>query len=194
MRMKTNQNNQFIRYLLIGMLGTGIVVIGIVILLDIADGQQNDNISISEQLNHELVMQLADQEEVSTIAVPIKDSLPGSDAVIDITSEPEADKLNREEEKQAETKQTEEMMQQSGGEQASNDGESTNEANGKLDINNATVEQLQTLKGIGPAKAQAIVEDRELKGNFKHIEDLKRVKGIGEKLFAGIKESIVAEP
>lgn len=65
---------------------------------------------------------------------------------------------------------------------------------GRIDINAATAEQLQQLKGIGPSKAQAIVEDREQKGRFKRVEDIKRVKGIGEKLFAGIQESIVAGP
>lgn len=65
---------------------------------------------------------------------------------------------------------------------------------GKIDINSASIEQLQQLKGIGPSKAKAIVEDREQKGRFKRIEDIKRVKGIGEKLYAGIQESIVASP
>lgn len=64
----------------------------------------------------------------------------------------------------------------------------------KIDINSASIEQLQQLKGIGPSKAKAIVEDREQKGRFKRIEDIKRVKGIGEKLYAGIQESIVASP
>lgn len=62
----------------------------------------------------------------------------------------------------------------------------------KININTATADQLQTLKGIGPSKAQAIIADREQKGDFKSIDEIKRVKGIGEKLFAGIKESIVA--
>jgi len=65
---------------------------------------------------------------------------------------------------------------------------------GKIDINTATAQQLQQLKGIGPSKAEAIVADREKKGKFNRIEDIKRVKGIGEKLFAGIQESIVASP
>jgi len=65
---------------------------------------------------------------------------------------------------------------------------------GKIDINRATAEQLQQLKGIGPSKAKAIVDDREQKGSFKSIADIKRVKGIGEKLYAGIQESIVANP
>lgn len=63
---------------------------------------------------------------------------------------------------------------------------------GKLDINHATAAELDSLKGIGPAKAQAIVDDRELNGPYAAVDDLLRVKGIGEKLLAGIKESIVA--
>ena len=63
----------------------------------------------------------------------------------------------------------------------------------KIDINTATVDQLQQLKGIGPSKAAAIIADREQKGKFKNIADIKRVKGIGEKLYSGIEESIVAE-
>ncbi|MGO4372693.1 ComEA family DNA-binding protein [Paenibacillus sp. MCAF20] len=65
---------------------------------------------------------------------------------------------------------------------------------GKLDINRATAEELDALKGIGPAKAQAIVDDREKNGPFATVNDLLRVRGIGEKLLAGMKEGIVARP
>ncbi|WP_424766736.1 ComEA family DNA-binding protein [Paenibacillus sp. sgz302251] len=67
-------------------------------------------------------------------------------------------------------------------------------SDGRLDINRATVVELDALKGIGPAKAQAIVADRERNGMFTSARDLLRVKGIGEKLLAGIEESIVAHP
>lgn len=63
---------------------------------------------------------------------------------------------------------------------------------GKLDINRATAAELETLKGIGPSKAAAIVRDRELNGFFLSVDDLLRVKGIGDKLLAGLKESVVA--
>ncbi|WP_173275537.1 ComEA family DNA-binding protein [Paenibacillus sp. NEAU-GSW1] len=63
-----------------------------------------------------------------------------------------------------------------------------------LDINRATSEQLDRLKGIGPSKAKAIVADRELNGFFQSTDDLLRVKGIGPKLLAALKESIVARP
>ncbi|MFX3633755.1 MAG: ComEA family DNA-binding protein [Candidatus Pristimantibacillus sp.] len=66
--------------------------------------------------------------------------------------------------------------------------------NGRMDINRATAEELDSLKGIGPAKAQAIVDDRNLNGQFSSIGDLQRVKGIGPKLLEGVKDSIVARP
>lgn len=65
---------------------------------------------------------------------------------------------------------------------------------GRLDLNRATVEELQELKGIGPSKAEAIANDREQSGKFASVDDLMRVKGIGEKLLSGIKESVVARP
>ncbi|WP_220482017.1 ComEA family DNA-binding protein [Paenibacillus sp. 1011MAR3C5] len=65
---------------------------------------------------------------------------------------------------------------------------------GRLDLNRATAEELLELKGIGPSKAQAITEDRERNGRFASVDDLIRVKGIGEKLLTGIKESVVARP
>jgi competence protein ComEA len=49
-----------------------------------------------------------------------------------------------------------------------------------LDINAATAEQIaDTLDGVGKAKAEAIVQDREKNGKFKSVDDLGRVKGIG---------------
>lgn len=52
-----------------------------------------------------------------------------------------------------------------------------------VDINTATAEQLaDALVGIGKAKAEAIVQDRAKNGNFKSVDDLERVKGIGPKM------------
>ncbi len=58
---------------------------------------------------------------------------------------------------------------------------------GKINLNVATVEQLDTLPGIGPALAQRIVDYRNQNGPFKKIEEVKNVKGIGDSLFDGIK-------
>lgn len=60
----------------------------------------------------------------------------------------------------------------------------------QLDINQATVEQLCELEGIDNVKASAIVEYREAHGPFTSIEEIKHVKGIGDKTFEILKEHI----
>jgi len=57
---------------------------------------------------------------------------------------------------------------------------------GKVNLNTATVSQLEDLPGIGPALAARIVEHRQKNGAFKSVEDLMAVKGIGEKNFSKI--------
>jgi competence protein ComEA len=64
----------------------------------------------------------------------------------------------------------------------------------KININKATVEQFTELKGVGESYAKKIVEYREKNGPFKKIEDIKEVKGIGDKLFEKIKDQITVEP
>jgi competence protein ComEA len=56
----------------------------------------------------------------------------------------------------------------------------------KLDLNTATQTQLETLPGIGPAYAQAIIAERQRRGGFKAVNELRSVRGIGEKRFADI--------
>lgn len=55
----------------------------------------------------------------------------------------------------------------------------SSEVSEKLDLNSATVEQLQALPGIGKSKASAIVTYRETVGPFLEVEQLTEVKGIG---------------
>jgi competence protein ComEA len=59
-----------------------------------------------------------------------------------------------------------------------------------LDLNSASVAQLESLPGIGKATAERIVEYREKNGGFKKIEDLMNVRGIGEKSFLTLKPLI----
>ena len=59
-----------------------------------------------------------------------------------------------------------------------------------VNINTASVQELQTLPNIGPAKAQAIVEYRTQNGGFKSIEEIQKVKGIGAATFEKMKADI----
>jgi len=63
----------------------------------------------------------------------------------------------------------------------------------KVNINQATIDELQTLQGIGPAEAAAIIAYREENGPFEKIEDLLNVSGIGEKSLEKIKEQIAVQ-
>ena len=64
---------------------------------------------------------------------------------------------------------------------------------GKININTATVEELDTLPGIGEAKARAIIEYRENESPFLKPEDIMNVSGIGEKTYENIKDYIVVK-
>jgi competence protein ComEA len=62
--------------------------------------------------------------------------------------------------------------------------------NYKININTADESELTTLPGIGDKKAETIIAYRDENGEFKSVEDIMNVKGIGEKLFDGIKDLI----
>ena len=62
--------------------------------------------------------------------------------------------------------------------------------NKKVNINKASQEELDSLPGIGPSTARKILEYRKQNGNFKNIEDIKEVSGIGEAKFEKIREMI----
>ena len=59
-----------------------------------------------------------------------------------------------------------------------------------VNLNTASKDELVGLPGIGPHKAQAIVDYRTTHGPFKSVEDVRKVKGIGEKLYLQIKPEI----
>ena len=64
---------------------------------------------------------------------------------------------------------------------------------GVVNVNVADSEQLKLLPGVGPAKAQAILEYRKAKGPFKKIEDLLGVSGIGERALERMRPFVVLE-
>jgi competence protein ComEA len=69
-------------------------------------------------------------------------------------------------------------------------GNSGGTVDGRVNINEATAAELETLPGIGPAKASAIVSYREANGPFRSVDDLAAVAGIGAKTVEGLKELI----
>lgn len=67
---------------------------------------------------------------------------------------------------------------------------SNDSKDGIININSASLSELQNINGIGEVKAQSIIDYREKSGGFKSIEDIKNVEGIGDKTFEKIKDKI----
>jgi competence protein ComEA len=59
-----------------------------------------------------------------------------------------------------------------------------------VDLNTATQSQLESLSGVGPKKAQAIIEYRKKNGAFKSVDDLDKVPGFGKKTVNNLKKDI----
>ena len=67
-------------------------------------------------------------------------------------------------------------------------------ASQKININIATIDELQALPNIGPKKAQAIIEYRQTNGSFQTIDQIKEIKGIGEKTYEELAHLISVSP
>lgn len=67
-------------------------------------------------------------------------------------------------------------------------------AGAAVNLNTATKDELVALPGIGPAKAQAILDYRAQHGGFRSVEELKDVKGIGAKRYERLKGEITLTP
>jgi len=61
---------------------------------------------------------------------------------------------------------------------------------GPVDVNTASAEQFETLPGVGPATARAIVDDRQRNGPFASVDELERVPGIGPAKLAALRELV----
>lgn len=63
----------------------------------------------------------------------------------------------------------------------------------KVNLNTDNARELESLPGVGPALAQKIMDYRKENGNFKSVEDLKNVSGIGDKKFESMKEYVLVK-
>ena len=63
----------------------------------------------------------------------------------------------------------------------------------KINLNNATSDMLDTLPGIGPKKADAIIKMREKMGGFRSVEDILNIEGIGENTLSEIQHMIYVD-
>lgn len=71
--------------------------------------------------------------------------------------------------------------------------DNSSQKSSKININTATIEELDTLPGVGEATANKIVNHRSENGEFKSIEEIKNVNGIGDKKFEDMKELICTQ-
>ena len=69
-------------------------------------------------------------------------------------------------------------------------GTATENQTDKININTADAAELDKIPGIGPARAADIITYRESHGGFKSIEEIKNIKGIGDKTFESMKDLI----
>lgn len=76
------------------------------------------------------------------------------------------------------------------GTEASSEGNQSGITNGKVNLNLADSATLQTIPGIGPSKAERIIDYRKTQGRFKKAEDIMNITGIGEKTFESIRDYI----
>jgi competence protein ComEA len=60
----------------------------------------------------------------------------------------------------------------------------------RVNLNTATLEQLDALPGVGPAIAQRIIDSRQAEGPFRQVDDLTRVDGIGAKTLERLREQV----
>lgn len=63
-----------------------------------------------------------------------------------------------------------------------------------VNINTATQSELEAVKGVGPAKAKAIVQYRETNGKFKNVDELDNVKGFGKASVDKLREVLSVSP
>ncbi len=145
----------------------------------------SDNINLSQKIMAQMVIKVFSQKEYQKLDKPnnyeicyvnsfdISSCLKNGFSVI-VTDKEQAPTINNTESNDAT--------------ETSKNSQSTTKVPTIVNINTASKDALMTLNGIGEAKATAIIEYRKTNGNFKTIEEIKNVKGIGDAIYAKIKQ------
>lgn len=141
---------------------------------DLTENADTTLLNLSKNLTDEMVIIVYNKYEIEKL----KKDLTTTQTVIKYIEKECScpDTINDACMKKAETKETKEEKKAS--------------TENKISINTASLEELQTIPGIGESKAKAIIEYREKNGDFKNIEEIKNISGIGEATFEKFKEYI----
>ena len=186
-------------------------------VVDMAGGLSNnaytDNINLSKKVSKELVIYIYTKDDFANLDIkenPIQEvdntcvcpsydiSSCTDDKKSEIVPELKEDEVTNESDIEEKDDTSDEVINQNNKEennkQTNNSSSSKEETkpnvNKKVNINLASKSELTTLSGIGNAKAEKIIEYRNKNGAFKKIEDIKKVSGIGDAIYAKIKDNI----
>lgn len=153
-------------------------------------GANTDYINLSKKLVDEMIIIIYSDDEVSKfkkedreiIYIEYKCDCPDNINDSCITKEDVVNTNGVEEEKKEEVKEETKDKQ--------DDNSKVEEDKTLVSINTASKEELMTLPGIGESKADNIIKYREEHGKFEHLEDIKKVSGIGDSAYSKIKDFI----
>ena len=153
-------------------------------------GANTDYINLSKKLVDEMIIIIYSDDEINKfkkedkqiIYIEYKCDCPDNINDSCITKEDVVNTNGVEEEKKEEVKEETKDKQ--------DDNSKVEEDKTLVSINTATKEELMTLPGIGESKADNIIKYREEHGKFEHLEDIKKVSGIGDSAYSKIKDLI----
>ena len=152
-------------------------------------GANTDYINLSKKIVDEMIIIIYSDDEINKfkkedkqiIYIEYKCDCPDNINDSCITKEDVVNTNGVEEEKKEEVKEETKDSQ---------DNNSKEEDKTLVSINTATKDELMTLPGIGESKADNIIKYREEHGKFEHLEDIKKVSGIGDSAYSKIKDLI----
>ncbi len=150
-----------------------------------------DNINLSKKVVKELVIYIYKEKDFKNSEDKTTDNIcvcPSYD--ITVCTDDKKSEIVPEDNKDAEVQDSMENNNNTNEPEIKQDNDSTLNLNKKININIATKNELMNLNGIGESKAKKIIEYREKNGGFKSIEEIKKVSGIGEAIYAKIKDNI----